>query len=141
MFGGFFYITGATLLYKYLIKNYSIDFKHQIIAPLISAVDESLSYTPHAHISKHSFINSKIFTSHPDTFEGNDFVQGKIDDVNIEFSDIHAQKLHKSTKGKTHYETLFKGLFIVADFHKNFQGTTVILPDTAQRNFGNIIGN
>ncbi len=51
------------------------------------------------------------------------------------------KKKYKDNKGRTRYSTIFQGLFIVADFHKNFYGQTVILPDLAQNTFGNLIGN
>ena len=141
IFGGFLYIAGGGLLYKYLIKDYTAAFKQSVIAPLISALDKNLIYSTDAHIPSHYFTSSKIFTTHPDKFEGNDYVKGKIDDVTLQFSDIHAQKKHKDSKGNTHYETLFQGLFIVADFHKHFKGTTVVLPDSAQTTFGTLIGH
>jgi hypothetical protein len=138
--GGFVYLFGGGLLYKYLIKDYTAAFKHNIIAPLITALDKNLNYSMSSHISKYLFTSSKIFTTYPDKFEGNDYIEGKIDDVKIEFSDILAQKKHQNSKGKTHYETLFQGPFIVADFHKHFKGATIVVPDTAQKTFGNLIG-
>ncbi|MDT8339758.1 MAG: DUF3137 domain-containing protein, partial [Sulfurimonas sp.] len=47
----------------------------------------------------------------------------------------------KSSKGRENWSTLFQGLFIVADFNKHFSGETVILPDTAQNTFGDVIGH
>jgi len=141
IFGGFIYVTGGGLLYRYLIKDYIAAFKESVIAPLITALDKNLTYLPDTHVPHHLFTGSKIFTQHPDKLEGNDYVHGKIDDVNIQFSDIYAQTKHKDNRGKTHYQTLFQGLFIVADFHKNFKGSTIVLPDSAQKTFGNLVGH
>jgi hypothetical protein len=38
-------------------------------------------------------------------------------------------------------ETIFRGIFFVADFNKEFKGRTLVLPDTAERLFGRMIGN
>ena len=71
---------------------------------------------------------------------GNDFVRGEIDSINIQFSDIHAEQRHKDSKGNTSWSTIFQGLFIVSEFNKTFHGKTVILPDSAQSTFGDLVG-
>ncbi len=128
------------IIYKLLIKDYTKEFKDKVIEPLISEIDSNLHYSSMQHISSKLFRNSKLFTQIPDRVNGNDFVSGKIDEVNIQFSDIHAEKKHKNND-KESWSTIFKGLFIVAEFNKNFKGETVILPDSAQSNFGDLIGN
>ena len=140
MFFAFGYFALGSIIYKMLIKDYTKEFKDKIIAPLIEEIDTNLNYSASQHISQKLFRDSKIFNSRIDRFGGNDFVHGKIDDVSIEFSDIHAEKRHKNSKGKDNWSTIFQGLFIVAEFHKNFKGHTVILPDTAQSTFGDLIG-
>jgi hypothetical protein len=72
---------------------------------------------------------------------GNDYVKGQIDGINIQFSDIHAQKRNQNSKGRDTWSTIFQGLFIVADFNKHFKGETIVLPDTAQSTFGDLIGH
>ena len=140
MFFAFGYFALGSIIYKMLIKDYTKEFKEKIIAPLITEIDSNLDYLPSLHLSQKIFRDSKIFNSRIDRFGGNDFVRGKIDDVSIEFSDIHAEKRHKNSKGKDNWSTIFQGLFIVAEFHKNFKGHTVILPDIAQSTFGDLIG-
>jgi hypothetical protein len=53
---------------------------------------------------------------------------------------VHAEYRSTSTdsKGNTHTEwhTIFKGLLFVGDFNKNFQRTTVVLPDYAEKLLG-----
>jgi len=137
----FIYLTIGAIGYKYLIKDYASEFKIKIIAPLIDAIDKNLSYTPTTHVPEHLFRKSELFTSSIDRLSGNDYVRGKIDDVNIQFSDIHAQQRVRNSKGKDEWKTLFEGLFIVAEFNKNFYGKTVVLPDMAQNRFGNLLGS
>ena len=57
----------------------------------------------------------------------------------VEFSEVVAR--HKTTSGtgskrQTHYTTIFKGIFFVADFNKHFKTHTIVLPDTAEKLFG-----
>ena len=136
-----FIIIIGSLLYKFLTHDYTQEFKDRVIKPLVGAIDENLRYTKDMHIPEFKFINSGLFNSMPDKLEGNDYITGEIDGIKIELSDVHAQKKHKDTKGRDSWSNIFQGLFIVSEFSKNFSGKTVILPDSAQNSFGNLIGN
>ena len=140
VFAAFAYIGGGGLIYKFLIKDYTSEFKEKIISPLIKAMDENLNYSAYSHINTSHFTRSKIFNTQVDRVSGNDYVHGKVNDVAIQFSDFHAEKKHKDSKGRTSWSTIFQGLFIVSDFNKNFHGSTIVLPDTAQSTFGDFIG-
>lgn len=101
IFTAFGYFAIAGFVYKLLIKDYAKDFKYRVIRPLIKEIDINLKYTPSMHISESHYTHSGIFTSTPDRVSGNDFVKGKIDGISIEFSDFHAEKKHKDSKGRT----------------------------------------
>lgn len=136
----FAYIAIGAIIYKFLIHDYTHEFKMSVIKPLIHAIDSSLLYSSTTHVSDYYFQRSELFEK-PDKLSGNDYVKGHIDGINIQFSDIHAQKRHKSSKGRESWSTLFQGLFIVADFNKHFSAETVVLPDSAQSTFGDLIGH
>jgi len=141
VFSAIAYLAIGTGIYKFLIKDYTAQFKSLIIEPLIKEIDKNLSYMPNAHIAKENFTRSRLFTTHPDKLGGNDYIRGKIDGIKIELSDIHAQKKHKDSKGRTSWSTIFQGLFILCEFNKHLKSQTVILPDSAQNAFGTLIGN
>ncbi|MFA6195531.1 MAG: DUF3137 domain-containing protein [Sulfurimonas sp.] len=136
----FVYLGIGGFIYKFLTKDYTSEFKNKIIEPLIHAIDEKLTYSSDSHMPQHLFERSELFTSKPDKISGNDLVQGEINGIKIEFSDLHVQTKHKNSKGKDEWQTLFRGLFIVSEFNKNFNGKTIVLPDTAQSTFGNLLG-
>ena len=136
----FAYIALGAIIYKFMVHDYTHEFKMSVIKPLVHAIDKSLLYSSKTHVSEYFFNHSDLFST-PDRMSGNDYVKGKIDDINIQFSDILAEKRHRSSKGKENWSTIFKGLFIVAEFNKHFQGETVVLPDSAQSTFGDLIGN
>ncbi len=140
IFFGFAFFGLGGILYKFLTKDYTVEFKNKIIEPLIHAIDEKLSYSREMHLPLYRFTKSELFTSTPDRISGNDYVSGEINGVKIEFSDILAEKKHQNSEGKENWSTIFKGLFIVSEFNKNFQGKTVVLPDSAQNSFGTLIG-
>jgi len=128
-------------VYKFMIKDYTAEFKKKIIRPLIQAIDTDLSYAPLHHVSESHFSHAKLFTQSIDRYRGNDHVQGTMDGVSLQFSDLHAEHKSRDSKGRTSWQTIFQGLFIVADFNKHFHGHTVVLPDSAENTFGSYIGN
>jgi hypothetical protein len=120
-------------------RKYRLHFKTQIITKITGFVDESLTYLPEGSVSQNEFVNSSIFLQSCDYFRGEDHFQGKVDKTTIEFSEIVAK--HRTTSGtgserKERYTTIFKGVFFVADFNKNFKTRTLVLPDTAEKLFG-----
>jgi len=134
------FITIAGMTYRFMIKGYAQDFKEKIITPLIGAIDPHLLYNPSFMISQHLFERSQLFNHSVDRYSGNDYVKGSIDGIPIEFSDVHAEYQTKDSKGRTQWHTLFRGLFLVAEFNKHFKSKTIVLPDQAEKSFGSLIG-
>jgi hypothetical protein len=135
---GFIAVFG--IIYRLMTSDYAKDFKAKIITPLIGAIDSNLLYNPDFMISQHLFERSQLFNHKIDRYSGNDYVKGSIDGVPLEFSDVHAEYQTKDSKGRTQWHTLFRGLFLVAEFNKYFKSKTIILPDQAEKNFGSLIG-
>lgn len=136
----FLFSVGISLIYKSVTTGYDKEFKDRIIAPLIHAIEPNLVYNPHFLISQRLFERSALFTRSIDRFRGNDHVKGVIEGVPIEFSDIHAEYRTKNSKDHSEWHTLFRGLFLVAEFNKHFKARTVVLPDHAEKAFGSVIG-
>ena len=88
----------GTYIYKHTIKEYVSEFKYRIIAPLIKAIDENLQYQASSHLSSYLFENSQLFKHSYDRYSGNDLVKGSIDNIPLQFSDVHAEyKTENST--------------------------------------------
>ncbi|MFH1063244.1 MAG: DUF3137 domain-containing protein [Candidatus Omnitrophota bacterium] len=138
---GLFFVGIAAFLilaaiYKFATQDYVKNFKAGIIEKIVKFIDEHLSYSRTNHINQSAFVESKIFTQRPEIFSGDDYVKGKIGQTALEFSEIHAKYITRDSKGRRQEHTIFKGLFVIADFNKTFQGKTVVLPDTAERLLG-----
>ena len=123
-----------------LWKNYHSQFKEQIIKQIINFIDKSLIYMPKQKISKNEFIKCNIFRHNIDRYNGDDYVEGKLEFTDVKFSEIHAEYMTTTTdsKGRTqvHWHTIFKGLLFSIDFNKNFKVKTYVLTDTAEKLFG-----
>jgi len=131
-------IIGAVLfafIANFLSKGYVREFKATIIQKIVSFIDENLNYLPRGYIPKSTFMLSQIFRTKPNRYKGDDYVSGKIDATQIEFSELHTEYESGSGKNRSR-RTVFKGLFFIADFNKHFTCQTIVLPDTAENLFG-----
>ncbi|XHR30155.1 MAG: DUF3137 domain-containing protein [Chthoniobacteraceae bacterium] len=123
-------------------------FKSQVIPKLLQAIDKSLSYESKSYIDQSEFTQSGLFQE-PDRYRGKDFVEGNIGETLIRFSLVDAEEEYeevvRDSDGKirteTRYRTIFRGLFFVADFNKNFNGETLVRPTTVVSFFRKLFGN
>ncbi len=122
------------------IKSFTSEFKEKIVGEVVRFVDANLLYAPGNGIDRQNYMNSQIFLTNPDRYKCEDYVSGMIGETQIEFSEIHSEYKTESTDSKgnhhTEWHTIFRGLFFIADFNKNFHGATVVLPDLAEKTFG-----
>ena len=125
-----------TFIYKIEMSGFSSIFKDQLIEKLVLFVDDNLIYSKNNHIREYEYRSSLLFPQSIDRFRGDDYVSGKIDGVDMKFSEIHSEVKKKTDKGKTYWQTVFQGLLFIADFNKNFNGKTVVLPDNSEKFFG-----
>jgi hypothetical protein len=121
-------------------KSYKRNYKDQVVRSVITSYQADLRYQPEGYIGEHTFRASKLFLNGIDRYKGEDYVAGRRDKTDFEFSELHAEYKTHSTDSKgrrqTQWHTIFKGVFFIADFHKDFRTHTVVLPDTAEKLFG-----
>lgn len=115
-----------------------IKFKQEVIKELVQFVDPGLSYNSKGFISQSEFSGSKIFIQGIERYKGDDLVSGTIGQTDVRFSELNAEYATRDQKGNKQYHTIFKGIFFIADFHKDFVGETVVVPDTAEKLFGKL---
>jgi hypothetical protein len=115
-------------------------FKARFIGAIASGFGDGLAYDPAGCIPREVYLSSQLFTRDPDRYAGEDLLEGRIGQTGIRMSELHSEYKTTSTDSKgntqTRWHTIFKGLFIEADFHKNFQGRTFVRPDFAEKAFG-----
>ncbi len=128
-------------VYRQLSETYRLNFKRDVIHPLIRAVSPSLRYDPEGKIPQELFEYAGLFDDDIDRYEGNDFVEGIVEGTSLAFSDVYARRRDTDDKGRETWTTIFRGLFIVADANKHFSGRTVVLPDRAEKLLGSYLGN
>lgn len=119
------------------INKYNKDFKMQVIGGIVKFIDQNLNYDPDRSISRNTYTASKLFLQNYERYWGDDYVFGSIGKTKIEFSELHVQDKVKDQSART----IFEGLFFVGDFNKNFKTQMVVLPDVAEKSFGQYLGN
>ncbi|MCB1123496.1 MAG: DUF3137 domain-containing protein [Verrucomicrobiae bacterium] len=130
----------SVIVFFWVTRSYKSGFKNEVVRSVVTAYDSNLSYQPTGLIPQHSFTSSRLFLKGIDRYRGEDYVSGIRGKTDFEFSEIHAEykTTTRDSKGRTQtqWHTIFKGVFFIADFHKDFRTHTVVLPDTAEKLFG-----
>ena len=109
----------------YRKKEYVASFKESIVRRVVSFIDPSLHYSPSTSVSRKDYDISGLFLQRPDRYKGDDYIEGTRDRTFFSFSELHTEE--QVSNGKTtSWVTIFKGLFFIADFNKNFQGRTYV---------------
>ena len=86
------------------------------------------TYLSNQFITKAQFEESNLF-KRPDRYKGEDLVSGKNKKTTFSFSEVHAEEkktTHSNGKSKTTYSTIFKGIFMIADFNKHIKCETYV---------------
>lgn len=131
-------VTG--IVYAQKAGEWKSRFKQEIIGRLVQFVGEGLRYFPQDGISRQEFGASRLFRTDIDRYNREDLLEGRVEKTAFRCSEVHAEYKTETTDSKgnrqTHWHTIFRGLFVIADFHKHFNGVTVVLPDVEQGLFG-----
>ncbi|TVR72747.1 MAG: DUF3137 domain-containing protein [Marinilabiliales bacterium] len=121
-------------------KLFVKDFKEQVINRIVYFISPDLTYDPKGHISLSEFVTSRLFLTSVDRYNGDDLVYGTIDKTEFRFSEFKAEYKQVTTDSKgrtrTSWHTIFRGIFYIADFNKEFTGSTVVLPNVFGNRFG-----
>lgn len=150
-----FYALAAAAIYGYFVfqdiprkkKELTRRIKQEVVTELVKFLNDNFTYEPNKRLSKNQFIRSNIFKHNPNRYSGDDLISGYVgSDPNVvkeldedptrtdlEFSEVKAQRVerYRDKDGKTRErtETIFQGLFFIADFNKDFKGTTLVVPN------------
>lgn len=115
-------------------------FKKEVVGKVVHLINPRYQYSTNKHISLNDFNQSKISSKPASSCKGDDYVSGIIDKTQFEFSELKALHEYQVSSGDNRtekkYETIFNGIFFIADFNKHIQGETFVIPDYAERLLG-----
>ena len=119
---------------------YRSRYKQDVFARVTSALAPGMTYHPQHFIAENDYTGCGLQSSRIDRYSGQDYFEGHVGGTHLIFSEIHAEReeSRKDSKGnrRTYWVTVFKGIFLMADFPKHFQGQVIIEPDVAEATFG-----
>lgn len=121
-------------------KELRAEFKREIVTRVVRYFSPALRYSPGGGIDRAKFRRGELFKQGIDRYRVEDHVAGKLELTEFEVSEVHAEykRTTRDSKGRTSttWHTIFRGLYFVADFNKEFHGQTVVLPDSLEKAFG-----
>jgi len=148
--------------FRKMKSSYQAHFKKAIIGPLVTFIDQNLSYAPEKTIKVEAFHTSQLFKQEyeygVDEWTGEDYVSGILSGTNVKFGEVHAQEVVYDEGeyydggyydggyydggyydggyydgAEAHTVTVFKGLFFIFDVNWDFDGITFILPNDGEQ--------
>ena len=129
-------VCGPVAYIEFEQEKYRKAFQNNVISKMIKHIYLDLEYHPDSHLSEEYFHNSKLFSSKVTSYSGNDYISGTVGNTFVEFSEIHAhtEKLQVGLFSKGNYERkpVFNGVFIAAEFNKEFKGFTTVIPVSSE---------
>lgn len=136
-------VIGLACLHQRGYGEYFAEHKNTVIKNIIKFIDDGLDYRPDHFIAEGEFRDANIFSQDPDRYDGCDYVSGTVGQTAIRFSQIHAEYKTETTtrdsddneRTEEHWHTIFRGVFFIADFNKEFRTQTLVWPDNSSFRF------
>lgn len=121
-----FYLTYLT----YRIQQFVATFKPNVVNLVLDFIDDglnfgTLSYHSKKFISKKEFQRSMIFGSAAHQYKGEDYISGKIGELDFEMCELNVREL---SRVRNRYNYVFRGIFMKATLNRSVRGAILILP-------------
>ena len=112
------------------IQKFRADFKPKVVELILDFIDDDLlfgdlSYKAKGKISADKFFKSNIFGAKPAVYEGEDYIEGRIGDVEFEMCELMVEEFSKVRK---RLNLVFRGIFLRAKFFYPLNGTLLVIP-------------
>lgn len=120
-------------------RKLSKTYKQIVVRRVVSALGHGLSYTPESKFTKQDFLDMDLFEKRTEQWHSEDEICGRKNAVTYAILEAKATRTEGSGKNRRTV-TIFKGLIIRLDFNKNFQGHTVVVPDSESKILGGLFG-
>ncbi len=122
---------GLYIFYQYRqIQEFKAKFKPRVVELILDFIDDDLlfgelKYDAKRKIPFDKFFKSNIFGVRPAVYEGEDFIEGRIGDVEFEMSELLVETFSRVRK---RLDLVFRGIFVWAKFFYPLHGTLLVLP-------------
>ena len=116
--------------------SYEEDFKRLLVPGLTRSLQRGMKFHQGRGISESVFRSSDLCRADIDRYNSEDLFVGYVGKTKLQLAEVHAEKIKRRDSDGDSYGTIFRGLFMVADFHKNFRAKVFVMPDFAEQTFG-----
>lgn len=120
-------------------RKLSKTYKQIVVRRVVAALGHGLTYTPESRFTKQDFLDMDLFEKRTEQWHSEDEICGRKNAVSYSILEAKATRTEGSGKNRRTV-TIFKGLIIRLDFNKNFQGHTVVVPDSESKILGGLFG-
>jgi hypothetical protein len=116
------------LLYR--IQQFRSTFKPHVVNLILDFIDDGLNfgtlkYDSKRFIEKERFIASQLFATKAPFYQGEDFISGKIGELDFEMCELNVKEFSK-VRNRLNY--VFRGIFLHTTFNLSLQGKIIVLP-------------
>ncbi|MGD9581522.1 MAG: DUF3137 domain-containing protein [Vampirovibrionia bacterium] len=119
-------VSGLILLHiRKSFKNVAITKVNEILVKFFGEFNYKRDY----HISEDILDDVEFILPDYDRIYCEDYIHGKYENNKIEFCEARIEEEYEDSDGDSHYKTVFKGIFVILTFNRNFSGKTFIIKD------------
>ena len=114
----------------YRIRKFVLTFKPNVVNLILDFIDDSLNYGTLTYeskkkISKDRFLASRLFVTKAQVYDGEDFISGKIGELDFELCEL---KVQENSPVSANLNEVFKGIFLHATFTEPMEGVVLVWP-------------
>ena len=114
----------------YRIQRFKSTFKPNVVNLILDFIDDGLNfgtlkYDSKRFIEKERFIDSQLFASKAPFYQGEDFIGGKIGELDFEMCELNVKEYSK-VRNRLNY--VFRGIFLHTTFNQPLKGKIIVLP-------------
>ena len=114
----------STFLF-YRMRRFKAIFKPPVVDHILAFLDLNMRYDYQGIIPRERFWSSGLFTSAADYYRGEDYFCGTLGRTVFEMCELDVRQTSRVRSG---YEPVFRGVFFHANFQKPFNGKILIFP-------------
>ncbi len=112
------------------LKRFTADFKPKVVRLILDFIDDGplfgdLKYDAKRKIPMDKFLRSQLFITRPAVYEGEDFIEGRIGDVEFELCEL---KVEEFSRVRMRLDSVFRGIFLRAKFRYPTKGAILVVP-------------
>ena len=111
--------------------DYIHRYKELVFGEACRLLFPDMRYAPGRGMSYEEFDGTKLFPHESDVYNSEDRLEGLVGKTEVAAAEITAERRQRKLRSdgiKTEYVQFFRGLFVVADFHKHFHSSIRVLP-------------